>query len=54
MKKLTLGKEKIEQMGSFTYLCNIISRDGESSEGVKSRIVKAQVFFSQLKKSLEE
>ena len=53
-EKLTLGKEKIEQMGSFTYLCSIISRDGESSEGVKSRIVKAQVFFSQLKKRLEE
>ena len=49
-----LGNEKIDQVGSFSYLGSIISKDGGSSEGVKSRIAKAQGVFSQLKKSLEE
>jgi hypothetical protein len=38
---------------SFTYLGSIISKDGGSSEDVKSRIAKAQAFFT-LEKSLEE
>ena len=48
---MTLGKEKIDQVGSFTSLGSIISKDGgRSSEDVKSRIAKAQGVFSQLKK----
>ena len=49
-EKVTLGDEKIDQVGSFTYLGSIISKDGGSSEDVKSQIVKAQGVFSQLKK----
>jgi hypothetical protein len=30
-KKVTLGNEKIDQVGSFTYLGSIISKDGGSS-----------------------
>ena len=52
-EKLTLGNEKIDQVGSFTYLGSIISKDGGGSEDVKSRIAKAQGVFS-VKKSLEE
>ena len=47
---MSLGNEKIDQFCSFTYLGSIISKDAGSSEDVKSRIAKAQVFFSQLKK----
>ena len=47
---MTLGNKKIVQVGSFTYLGSIISKDGGSSEDVKSRIAKAQRVFSQLKK----
>ena len=46
-KQRTLGNQKIYQVGSFTYLGTIISKDGESSEDVKSRIAKAQGVFSQ-------
>ena len=53
-ENVTMGYEKIDQVGSFTYLGNIISKDGRSSEDVRSRIAKAQGVFSQLKKSLEE
>jgi len=52
-EKMTLGDEKIHQLGSFTYLRITISKDGGSSEEVKSRIPKAQGVFSQLKKKLE-
>ena len=48
--KVTLGNEKIDQVGSFTYLSSINSKDGESSEDVKNRIAKAQGVFSLLKK----
>ena len=37
-EKVTFGNEKIDQLGSFTYLGSIISKDGGSSEDVKSRI----------------
>ena len=47
---MTLGNEKIDQVGSFSYLGSIISKDGGSSEDVKSRIARAQGVFSQLKK----
>ena len=47
---MTLGNEKIDQVGSFTYLGSIISKDGGSSEDVKSRIVKAQGKFFTVKK----
>ena len=33
-EKMTLGNEKIDQVGSFTYLGSIISKDGGSSEDV--------------------
>ena len=49
-EKVTLGNKKIDQVGSFTYLGSIISKDGGSSEDVKSRIANAQGVFSQLKK----
>ena len=49
-EKVTLGNEKIDQVGSFTYLGSIISKGGGSSEDVKNRIAKAQRVFSQLKK----
>ena len=49
-EKVTLGNEKIYQVGSFTYLGSIISKVGESSDDIKSRIAKAQGVFSQLKK----
>ena len=45
-----LGTQKIDQVDSFTYLGNIISKDFGSSEDIKSRIAKAQGVFSQLKK----
>ena len=40
-EKMTLCNEKIDQVGSFTYLGSIVSNDGGSSEDVKSRIAKA-------------
>ena len=45
-----MGNEKIDQVDSFTYLSSIISKEGEYSEDVKSKIAKAQGIFSQLKK----
>ena len=53
-EKVTLGDEKIDQVGSFTYLDSIISKYGGSSEDAKSRIANAQGVFSTVKKSLEE
>ena len=44
-EKVTLGNEKIDQALSFTYLSRIVSKDGGSSEDVKSRIAKAQGVF---------
>ena len=35
MKEVTLGNEKIDQVGSSTYLGSIISKDGGSREDVK-------------------
>ena len=49
-EKVTLGNEKIDLVGSFTYLGSFIIKDGGSSEGVKNRIAKAQGVFSQFKK----
>ena len=40
-----LGKEKIEQVGSFTYVGCIINKDVEYSENIKTRMVKVQGFF---------
>ena len=53
-QKVRLGNKKINQLGSFTYLDSIISKDGGSSKDIKSRITKAQGVLSQFKKSLEE
>ena len=36
-EKVTLSNKKIDQVGSFTYLGSIISKDGGSSEDVKSK-----------------
>ena len=54
-EKVTLGNEKIDQVGSFTYLGSIISKEGGSSEDVKSRVAKAQAvfFFLTVKKKFE-
>ena len=41
---MTLNNEKLDQVGSFTYL-GIISKDGGSNEDVKSRIAMAQGVF---------
>ena len=49
--RVTLGNEKIDQVGSFSYLGSIISKDGGRSDDVKSRIARAQGVFSQLKKN---
>ena len=51
---MTLGKEQIDEVGSFIFLGRSISKDGGSSEDFNSRIAKAQGVFSQLEKSLEE
>ena len=53
-EQVTLGNEKIDQVGSFSYLGCIISKDGGNSEDVKSRIAKARGVFFTVKKSLEE
>ena len=53
-EKVTLGNEKIDQVGSFTYLGSIISKDGRSREDVRSRVAKALGVFFTIKKSLEE
>ena len=45
-----MGNENIDQVGSMTYLGSIISKDGGSSEDVKSRIAKTQGVFLQLKR----
>ena len=42
---VTFGNEKVHQADSFTYLVSIISKDGGSSEYVKSRIAKSQGIF---------
>ena len=47
---MALGSEKIDQVGSFSCLGSIISKDGGSSEDFQSRIAKAQGVFSLLKK----
>jgi hypothetical protein len=47
---VTLGNEKVDLVGSFTYLGSIIGKDGGSNEDIKSKIAKAQSVFSQLKK----
>ena len=52
-EKVMLGNEKIDQVGSFTYLGSIISKDGGSSKDNKNRIARVQGVFSKLK-SLEE
>jgi hypothetical protein len=49
-EKVVLGKKKIHQVDSFTYLLSIISKDGRCSEDVKSRIAQAKGVFTQLKK----
>nr|CAG4635616.1 EOG090X0A8N [Artemia franciscana] len=47
VEKVTSGNKKIDQVGSFTYLGSIISKDGGSSEDVKSRIAKARESWTQ-------
>jgi len=44
-----VGNEKIDQVDSFTGLGSIFSKDGWSSEDVKSRIAKAQGVCLELK-----
>ena len=47
-ERVTLGNKQIDQMDSFTYLGSTISKDGGSSEDVKSRMAKALGVFSEL------
>ena len=49
-EKVTSVNEKIDHMGSFTGLGSIISKEGRSSENVKSRKARDQGVFSQSKK----
>ena len=49
-ENVTWVNKKIDQVGSFTYLGSIISKDVESSENVKSGIAKNTSVFSELKK----
>ena len=49
-ENVTWVNKKIDQVGSFTYLGSIISKDVESSEHVKSGIAKNTNVFSELKK----
>ena len=49
-EKVTLGNKKIDQVGSFTYLGSIISKNGGSSEDVNSRIAKGSGCFFTVKK----
>ena len=44
-EKVTSGNEKIDLVGSSTYLGSTISKDGGNSEYVKSRIAKSLVVF---------
>ena len=45
MKRWRWVDKKIDQVGSFTYLGSIISKDGGNSEDAKSRIAKTQRLF---------
>ena len=45
-EKVTSDNEKIDQVCSLACLGSIISKDGVSSEDVKSRVAKAQGNFS--------
>ena len=47
---MTLGNEKIDLKGIFTYLGSFVSKDGGNSEDDKNRIAKAHCVFSQFKK----
>ena len=49
-EQVTFGNKKIDQVGSFSYIGSIISKDGGNSEDDKSRIDKAQGVFLQLNK----
>ena len=42
---VTFGNEKTDPASRFAYLGSIITKEGGSSEDVKSRISKAQAFF---------
>ena len=53
-EKVALGNEKIDQVGSISYLGSIISKNDGSNEYVKTRIAKAQGVFFPVRKSLEE
>ena len=45
-----MGDEKIDQVGSITYLGSIISKDGRSREDIRSRVAKALVVFFTIKR----
>ena len=50
MLRLEISEDlNIDQVGSFSYLGSIISKDGESSEDVKSRIAfHSSIFFRRI------
>ena len=45
-EKVTSGNEKINQVSSFTYLGTLISKDGGSSEDIKSNSLGSGCFFT--------
>ena len=49
-EKVTLDDKKIDQVCSFTYRGSIISKEGGSSEDIKSRIAKTWGVFFKVKK----
>ena len=44
-EQVTLGNEKIDQVGSFTHLGSIINKDGGSSEDITVEFLRLRVFF---------
>jgi len=50
-EEVMLGKEKVNQVDSFTYIGSIISKDSGCNKDIKSKILKTEGVYSQLKKA---
>jgi hypothetical protein len=48
IQKFRVDKTEIEEVGSFVYLGSVVSVNGETEQGVASRIKKANGVFVQL------
>ena len=53
-EEVMLCNKKIDQVDGFIYLDRIVSKDTRWSKGVKSGIVKTQIFFFADEKPLEK